>query len=158
LLPPAASDSTYKKVFYGGGQVRSGDTVVRHKCNLYCDKAASPQSLEISYGDNNKFILSSLSAAACSSSPLAASLNPCLGLGLPSDVAAVQYPFNTYAATGTGSINGVAGAQITLEFTDGGDIGSSDHFSCKITDKTGAVVLNTSGFLRYGNHQALLYK
>jgi len=124
---------------------------------LNCDKAA-PQSFEVTYGNNKKFVLTSLTAASCSLSPTAALLNPALNLGLTRDVASLTYPFNTYACTGAGTVNGASGYAVTLELTDDGEAGINDHFSCRITDNLGHEVFNGSGFLRYGNHQAHLYK
>jgi hypothetical protein len=158
LTPPALTDTSYKRIFSGGGQVYSPlKGATKHKCRLDCNPAA-PQSLEITYGNNKKFVLQSFSAATCSVSPTAALLNPALNLGLPRDVASVTYPFNTYTATGSGTLNGASGYKVTLELTDDGEAGINDHFSCRIVDSLNNEVCNVSGFLRYGNHQAQLYK
>jgi len=158
LTPPALTDSTYKKFFSGGGQIYSavsGLTKLKHKLN--CDRT-QPQSFELTYGNNKKFVLSSWSASTCALSSTAALLNPALNLGLAAPVASVQYPFNTYTATGTGTLNGATGYKISLEVTDDGEAGINDHFSCRIYDSLNTEVYNVSGFLRYGNNQAYLYK
>jgi len=121
---------------------------------LFCDKGVTTQALEVSWGSNHKFVLTSLNASACSTSPTAEKYNLCTGLGLPAQTQQLTYPFNTYSGFGYGTCDGIAGATISFELTDDGEGGISDHFSCRVTDKAGAVVLDQDGFLRYGNHQA----
>ena len=56
---------------------------------------------------------------------------------------------------GTGRLNGVPGYTITFTVTDAGEPGRNDYASYLITkDSDGSVVLNASGLLDHGNHQA----
>jgi hypothetical protein len=67
--------------------------------------------------------------------------------------------YDTFIATGTGRLNGDAGATIELVFTDGGEPGGKagdpvpDTATMLIKDAAGTVVLTVSGPLHFGNHQ-----
>ena len=62
--------------------------------------------------------------------------------------------FDTYEGTGTGRYNGVAGATIIFTFTDAGDPGNLDTAKIKIVDIGGNTVLDVTGHLQRGSHQA----
>ncbi len=134
----------------GGGSVfREGDGVevvvqgpkigrVTHGFELRCE--GRPNSLEINW-DGNRFHLEDLTSAVCTDSPL---ITP-----NPPDAL-----FDTYTGTGNGRYNGVSGATAEWVFTDAGEGGSGDTASILITDAGGNVVLEVSGYLTFGNHQA----
>ena len=54
---------------------------------------------------------------------------------------------------GTGRYNGQPGATVTWAFTDAGEPGTNDTASMTIT-MNGVVVLQVSGKVNMGNHQA----
>lgn len=123
----------------GGGTVVDGKLKVTHAFTLQCDPAQGPNKLEVNWG-GNRFQLTSLTAAACSTEGSA---------GKP------KAGFNTYKGTGTGELNGVEGATVEFTITDNGEPGTKDTFSITIRDKDGKVVLQISGrLLKGGNHQA----
>ena len=134
----------------GGGSVfREGDGVeivttgpkvgrVTHGFELRCD--GRPSNLEINW-DGNRFHLEQLTSAVCTDSPL---ITP-----NPPDAL-----FDTFTGTGNGRYNGAAGATAEWVFTDAGEGGSGDTATIRIEDAGGNVVLEVSGFLTFGNHQA----
>ena len=123
----------------GGGSI--GNTGVRHGFELNCDATKGPNHLEINWGKGKKFHLETLTSATCSDN-LAISPNP------PSA------PFDTYKGKGTGRYNGVSGATAEWTFDDKGEPGKNDYATIKITDAGNNTVLNVSGNLSSGNHQA----
>lgn len=129
----------------GGGSVidLSGtpSTRVTHGFELHCDISKKPNNLEVNWGNGNKFHLTSLTSAFCFDDPTIVPNPPAAG-------------FDTYIGTGTGTLNGVAGATITFTFTDAGEPGTNDNAKIKITDSGGTIVVNVSGNLHNGNHQA----
>ena len=63
-------------------------------------------------------------------------------------------PFDTFVGTGTGKLNGMAGATITFTFVDAGEPCTSDTAAYLIKDSMGNVVLNVPPtFLTNGNQQ-----
>jgi hypothetical protein len=148
------SDYNKKGNIYGGGHVETPKEKLTHKFKLHCDKS-KPQSLEVSWG-KHKFTLNSLADCLCSLKiPRIGDLelNPIYGLGLDKPVIDTTYPFDTYEGSGQGDCDGQP-ASIYFSFTDVGDAGSSDNFSCRIVAKDGHDLLDTGGHLRHGNHQA----
>jgi hypothetical protein len=123
----------------GGGTFSSAD--VRHGFTLNCGYSTTGgESLEVNWA-GNRFHLDNLTTAACFDSGAISSGHPNAG-------------FDTYQGTGTGRLNGVDGYKIDFRFTDAGEPGLNDTAQIAITDPANAVVLNTGGALRRGNHQA----
>ncbi len=128
----------------GGGSVTdpagTPTTRVTYGFELHCNIANTPNNLEVNWGNGNKFHLNSLTSVFCVNDPSIVPNPPVAG-------------FDTYVGTGTGSVNGVSGATIEFIFTDAGEPGTNDHGKIKITDSSGTVVVNVSGFLQKGNQQ-----
>lgn len=124
----------------GGGSIINGDLRVTHGFHLNCTATDGPQRLEINW-NGNRFHLEQLSTAFCSNDP---TINP----GQPAA------GFNTFAGSGEGDYNGVAGATIGFTFTDAGEPGTGDTATYTIQDADGNVVLSASGYLDHGNQQA----
>jgi hypothetical protein len=61
--------------------------------------------------------------------------------------------FDRIRGTGTGTLNGVAGAGITFWFTDAGEPGRADLADFTITAPNGSIAYS-GGALDGGNHQA----
>lgn len=118
--------------------VVDGDGRVTHGFELRCDNR--PNNLQINW-DGNQFHLETLLSAVCSDSP-AIEPNP------------PDANFDTFIGTGNGRYNGVSGAFAQWVFTDAGEGGSSDTATITIWDANNNQVLNVSGFLTFGNHQA----
>jgi hypothetical protein len=85
--------------------------------------------------------VSDLIFAACTDDP---SINP----------KPPKAPFDIFTGKGNGKLNGVSGARIEFVFTDAGEPGMKDTATMKIWDKLGNLVLEVSGKLKKGNHQA----
>ncbi len=137
--PPPASPQRMT----GGGSISDGGLKVRHGFTLHCDATLPgvPQRLQVNWGKGNKFHLTELTAAACTDAPGISEGNPIAG-------------FDTYRGSGTGRYNGVDGATAEWTLTDAGEPGVADTFSIRITDVGATVVLDRSGTLSSGNHQA----
>jgi streptogramin lyase len=126
----------------GGGSVFKADGQrVTHGFELHCDKSDLPNRLQVNWGRGARFHLDSLARATCTNSPL---LDP----GQP------PAQFDTYSGSGTGRYKGKPGATAEWSFTDAGEPGTDDTATVKITDSSGSVVLDASGKVRHGNHQA----
>ena len=125
----------------GGGSVftAAGDRVT-HGFNLNCYSGRGGDNLEINFG-GNAFHLTSLTQAACLDDPSIGEAPPVAG-------------FDTMQGKGVGTFNGVAGYKAEWRFVDAGEPGRNDTSSLVITDPSNAVVLNVSGTLHNGNHQA----
>jgi hypothetical protein len=140
ITPPVKKVSRFMT---GGGTIGKTDTT--HGFELHCDVNELPNNLEINWNKrgrtSDKFHLESLTAVTCLDDP---NLNP---LPRPAD-------FDTLIATGTGRLNNIAGATIELTFTDDGEPGKNDFAKVLIKDVNGNVVLDVSGNLQFGNHQA----
>ena len=125
----------------GGGSVWTDDGMrVTHGFQLRCDADDDRQNLQVNWGGGNKFHLLDLVSATCLDTALDEE-NPVAG-------------FDTFTATGTGRYNGDPGATIELTFTDDGEPGVDDTATMTLRDAGGNVVLEVSGELRHGNHQA----
>jgi len=100
--------------------------------------------LEINWDGGNRFHLELLTKAQCKDDP-----------AIPSP-APPNATFDTFIGTGTGRLNGVAGATATWTFTDAGEPGVNDTVLLTITDKNNNVVLKVAvpTKLTKGNHQA----
>jgi len=124
----------------GGGSVK-GTQKVTHGFELFCNTKNGPNNLEVNWGKNNKFHLTSLDTASCTDDASIAPNPPVAG-------------FDTYTGTGTGTYNGVAGATASWTMTDAGEPGVNDTFQIKIKNAGGTTVLDVSGKLQKGNQQA----
>jgi hypothetical protein len=127
----------------GGGNVKSGKVkTLSHGSTLPCDGTVpgKPARLQVNW-DKSKFHLTSLTSASCTDDPSISEGNPAAG-------------FDTLTGTGTGRYNGVDGATATWTIKDAGEPGKQDTIQIKITDANGAVVLDATGTLAGGNHQA----
>lgn len=128
----------------GGGSVFASNSKkdrVTHGFTLRCNPADGPNNLEVNWSKGDNFKLTGLTSIACSDDPAIVPTPPSAG-------------FDTYTATGTGKLNGVAGATISFTFTDAGEPGKKDTASMVIKNAAGATVLTVSGNLDNGNHQA----
>lgn len=125
----------------GGGSITATGMRVTHGFELFCDATATPNNIQVNWGKGNKFHLESLTSASCSDDPNISEGKPVAG-------------FDTYIASGIGRYNGVDGATIEFELTDAGEPGKNDFAQIKITDAGSTVVLDVSGNLDRGNHQA----
>jgi hypothetical protein len=128
----------------GGGSILGTNPArTTHGLTLHCDKRVKPNRLEINWSTGNRWHLeqSELIYAICSDDPAIAPAPPTAG-------------FDTYAGAGYGRYNGVSGAKAEWVFTDAGEPGTADTAKIKITDAGGNVVLDVSGSLTKGNHQA----
>jgi hypothetical protein len=63
--------------------------------------------------------------------------------------------FDTLHGRGVGRYNGASGYQAEFIFTDAGEPGKVDWAWIRITASNGDTVMEVSGFLRFGNIQAL---
>ena len=125
----------------GGGSIQ--DPVygrVTHGFQLKCTSMSTPNSLEVNWGNGNKFHLTSLATAMCTDDPTIDEGKPVAG-------------FDTYDGTGTGNYNGAPGATAKWKFTDAGEPGRQDFAHITITVGM-TVVLDAQGTLQNGNHQA----
>jgi hypothetical protein len=136
----------------GGGQhVTSTGGSVKHNIHLSCDKAADyANGLTVSWGNGNKFELTTLNSVSCSTVEDSSHIG--FSLGLSKEWTDRTYPFTQLQGSCSGKFNGVTGASATFTFTDNGE-GSHDRFACTIKDASGRVQLQTSGTLRYGDYQ-----
>lgn len=127
----------------GGGHIEDGGKTrdTSHGFQLRCDATDHRQSLEVNWEGGNKWHLEDLTSATCIDDPALNECPPCAG-------------FDTYIGTGVGRYNGDSGATAEWTFTDDGEPGTNDHFDMVIRDSGGNIVLDVSGFLDGGNHQA----
>ena len=125
----------------GGTGITAEGIRVSHGFELHCDPSRSPNTLEVNWGKGHKFFLDGVVTAVCSDNPDIAPNQSAAG-------------FDTYRGTGTGRYDGVAGATVEWTFTDAGEPGTKDTLSITIKDNRGDVVLQVSGYLASGNHQA----
>ncbi|MEX2356303.1 MAG: ice-binding family protein [Thermaerobacterales bacterium] len=129
----------------GGGSVFTAEGMrVTHGFTLQCDAADGPNNLQINWGQGRngyRFHLGELDFAACSDDPAIDPAPPAAG-------------FDTYRGTGTGRLNNQPGAAIQWTFTDAGQPSVNDMAAIRIWDAGGNLVLDVSGMLRNGNHQA----
>jgi hypothetical protein len=136
----------------GGGSVftASGSTVeyagafdqngrVTHGFELRCE--GRPNNLEINW-DGNRFHLTNLTSAVCLDDP-----------NIEPDPPGAT--FDTYVGSGSGRLNGDLGYCANWIFTDAGEPGVPDTATIEILRcTTGEVMMQVSGPLTFGNHQA----
>lgn len=129
----------------GGGSVFTADGVrVTHGFTLQCDASNKPNNLQINWGkgrDSQRFHLDDITNALCLDNPVIDPAPPSAG-------------FDTYTGSGTGRLNNQSGATATWVFTDAGQPGVNDTATIRISDAGGTLVLEVSGVLSNGNHQA----
>ena len=124
----------------GGGSVFKGNMRITHGFEIHCD-LKKPNNIEVNWPGGNNFHMTDLTSAVCTDDP---------GIDQRPPVA----PLDTFRGEGTGKLNGVPGARIEFVFVDAGEPGKKDTASIKIWDDVNNLVLEVSGFLRVGNHQA----
>ena len=125
----------------GGGSIRGLTVRVTNGFQLNCQLGSWPNNLEVNWAKGNRFHLKGLTDAFC----------------LDDDTKEEGQPaaeFNTFMGSGTGSFNGASGATIEFVFTDAGESGIEDWADIVIIDEHGVEVLNVTGDLEKGNHQA----
>ncbi len=135
----------------GYGKIRG--TRAKHNFSISCD-VNEPNRLQVKwteynkyskhggyYGQSNSFHLTNLDKAVCSNDP---------------DIKQKRNnrSFDTLYGKGTGRYNGQNGAKVEFTFVDGGNRGRKDIAEITITDNKGTVVLNESGLIKRGNHNA----
>ncbi len=123
----------------GGGSVFNGNMRITHGFEIHCD-LKKPNNIEVNW-PGNKFHMKDLTSAVCTDDP---SINP-----KPPNA-----PFDTFTGKGNGKLNGIDGAKIEFVFTDAGEPGTKDKAIMKIFDGANKLVLEVSGYLNKGNHQA----
>lgn len=124
----------------GGGSVfGSGRKRVTHGLELRCDASDPRQNLEVNW-EGHRFHLTALDSAECLDTPLDEG-HPVAG-------------FDTYKGKGEGRYDGMDGAHVEFVFTDAGEPGKDDEATILVKDKDGKTVLDVSGKLNFGNHQA----
>ena len=110
--------------------------------NSVCNERRFPD-LKVEYG-RNTFVLTAYT------SPLTCfTLDPTK----PSTEGNPRAGFDSIRATGTGTLNGVKGAEIDFRFTDGGEPGRDDTAWFTITAPNGSISYS-GGAIDGGNHQA----
>ena len=125
----------------GGGRIGAGLDRVTHGFQLHCDLQGPSDNLQINWGRGNSFHLEELLSVTCSDAPSIEEGQPPAG-------------FDTMTGMARGRYNGESGATVEYTFTDAGEPGRDDFMSVIIRDSSGEVVLEASGTLRGGNHQA----
>lgn len=124
----------------GGGSLSAGGLRVTHGFNLDCHADEPPSRLEVNWG-RNSFHLESLTMGFCADDPEISEGQPAVG-------------FDTHVGQGVGRYNGTPDAIATWKIQDAGEPGKNDSIQIEIRDDKGNVVLDVSGTLRSGNHQA----
>jgi VCBS repeat-containing protein len=131
----------------GGGTLEKGKgkgkVGVSHGFELHCNPDELPNNLQVNWNNkSDRFHLEMLTSAVCIDDPDISEAPPVAG-------------FDTYIGEGIGRYNGEPGATITWIFTDAGEPGkNNDYGEMTITDANGTVVLEVTGSLNQGNHQA----
>lgn len=126
----------------GGGSFFTPDGIrVTHGFTMNCYTGRGGESLQVNW-QGNSFHLEQLTAAACFDNPNIGEANPVAG-------------FDTFQGRGMGRFNGMPGYRADWRFTDAGEPGRNDTAHLIITAPDATVILNASGNLRNGNHQAL---
>lgn len=111
---------------------------VSHGFELRCDGTHS--TLQLTW-QGNRFHLDQLTSVVCSDDPAIS-------------VRAPAASFDTLRGTGIGRYNDRSGATVEFTLSDAGEPGRSDMASLRVKDAGGRVVLEVSGKLHGGNHQA----
>ena len=126
----------------GSGSVLTSTGVrVDHTFELHCDASQAPNHLQVKWGRGNTFTLVDLTTASCSDDSSIEPDPPAAG-------------FDTHRGSGMGRYNKAYGATVEWMFTDAGEPGRNDFVDLLIRDISGNVLLQVSGNLAAGNHQA----
>lgn len=118
-------------VFGGGSEVSSTGIQANFGMDLHCDTSIQPNYLQVIWGNgtSNTFYLTNMTSASCAGSP-----------------------FNTQSGSGTGTLNGQAGASAQWTMVDNGQPGTNnDSARIVITDRSGQTILSLSGKLLSGS-------
>ena len=120
------------RMFGGGTQFTTTGMQVNYGMDLHCDASILPNSLQVTWGDGNVFVMQNMTAGSCSGSP-----------------------FNTHSGAGTGAINGEGGATAQWTFVDGGQPSVwRDSGQIVIRNAAGEPVIELSGRISAGSHIA----
>lgn len=138
----------------GGGRINTESitvpltpgTIVTHGFELHCKATDLPNGLEVNWNTlaglgSNRFHLETLNDALCWDDP-AISPNP------------PNAPFDSMTGDGFGRYNGQSGAYVYFYLTDAGEPGQNDWAYIHVEYPPGITVLDVSGHLQFGNHQA----
>lgn len=129
----------------GGGSVFTDEGQrVTHGFNLRCDGGDKRQSLEINWGNGQRFHLTQLTKVICSNDKDINPENPASQI-------------DTYEGWGTGRLAGnkTMGTAHWI-FTDAGEPGVNDRFMITVyaNDENKTILVQADGYLNRGNHQA----
>lgn len=124
----------------GGGRI-TAPFVLTHGFELHCDPNESPNNLQINWDKGNKFHLESVTDINCFDDPTQSPNPP-------------PAPFDILELSGSGRYNGESGAFVWVQLTDYGEPGKNDWATVVVYDADGNLVLDQTGVLRVGNHQA----
>ena len=124
----------------GGGRIDT-DIILTHGFELHCNPNDGPNNLEINWDKGNKFHLESVTDINCFDDP-------------SYDPRPPTAPFNTLELSGFGRYNGESGAFVWVQLTDFGEPGKNDWATIVIYDAEGNLLLDVTGHLDVGNHQA----
>jgi hypothetical protein len=141
--PPSCKKNDKKKECDSIGRMTGGGSVfgsnsfrTTHGFQIRCS-APNKSNLEVNWDSGNRFHATSFSNLVCD--------------GPPTTKPAA--PFSRLTGQAEGRYNG-APATAWFQFTDVGEPGTSDVATILVFDEDGNVVLNVSGTLKHGNHQA----
>lgn len=126
-----------------GGGIGKGKNSLNVGFTLQCDIDASgrPNRLQVNAGRDVRFHLEEATSITCLDDTSVDEGMPIAG-------------FDTMQGEGTGRLNGVSGATVEWTFVDAGEPGTDDSLSIRITDPSGADVIDESVTLERGNIQA----
>jgi hypothetical protein len=124
----------------GGGRIDT-DIILTHGFELHCNPSDSPNNLEINWDKGNRFHLESVTDINCFDDP---AYNP----------RPPAAPFDTLELAGFGRYNGESGAFVWVQLTDFGEPGKNDWATIVVYDAEGNLLLDVTGHLELGNHQA----
>jgi len=130
--------------FLGSGRIGTSTPKVFHSFKINCNANQSgftKNSLKV-HERGNHFSMTMLTNMECVDDP---SIDP----GRP------HATFDTIHGIGEGKLNGMSGYYVEFIFTDAGEPGNVDWGWIKVTDSNGSTILEVSGFLKHGNHQAI---
>lgn len=123
----------------GGGRI-AAPFVMTHGFELRCDES-EPNNLQVNWDRGNRFHLQDVESIDCFDDP---AFNP----------RPPRADFDTLEISGFGKYNGESGAFVWAQFVDGGEPGRNDWATIVIFDGDGNLVLDVTGRLDNGNHQA----
>lgn len=124
----------------GGGRIDAA-FVLTHGFELHCNPNDEPNNLEINWDGGNSFHLESVTDINCFDDPALDPTPP-------------PAPFDTLELSGFGRYNGESGAFVWVQLTDNGEPGKTDQATVVVYDADGNLVLDETGYLNVGNHQA----